>query len=143
MNARRFVTMMVLVLPLLVMGTDRVTAQLAPSSRQGYMEPATFEVTFPFMVGARTLPAGRYDVEALTQDTLVFRPVAGAPVEVPVITRLAQPPTPLADPKVIFDKVGDRFYASEVWVPGRDGFLVRGTAEAHSHQTVKGSKKKM
>ncbi len=141
MNARRFVTVMLLVVPLLVTGTARPRAQVGPASGVGYMEPATFDVTFPFMVGARTLSAGKYVVEALTQDLLVFRPIAGAPVEVSVITRLAQPTTALTEPKVIFDKVGDRYYASEVWVPGRDGFLVRGTTEAHTHQTVKGAKK--
>jgi hypothetical protein len=43
---------------------------------------------------------------------------------------------------VIFDKFGDSYYVSEVWVPDRDGFVVGGTKEVHTHHAVKIYKKK-
>ena len=64
-----------------------------------------------------------------------------ARIEVPVITRLAAPATPMAEPKVIFDQRGDKYWVSEVWFPDRDGFLLYGTKGAHTHKAVKGEKK--
>jgi hypothetical protein len=93
-------------------------------------------------VGGKVMQAGKYDIEQPTRELLIFRSVKGAAVEVPVITRLVQPLTPLVEPKVVFDKVGDKYYVSEVWLPDHDGFLVRGTKKAHTHHTVKAVKKK-
>jgi hypothetical protein len=31
--------------------------------------------------------------------------------------------------RIVFDKFGDSYYISEIWVPDRDGFVVGGTKE--------------
>jgi hypothetical protein len=36
----------------------------------------------------------------------------------------------------VFDRVGDERFLSEVWLPGEDGYLVRGTAAQHQHDIV-------
>jgi hypothetical protein len=50
------------------------------------------------------------------------------------------PPSGNTAPMLVFDKVGDRHYLSEVWMPGLDGFLLQARAEQHSHRLVKGKK---
>ena len=85
--------------------------------------------------------AGKYDIEQRARNLLIFRSTKGPAAEAPVVTRLAQPAVPLVEPKIIFDKVGDKYIVSEVWLPGRDGFLLAGTKEPHTHHAVKAVKK--
>jgi hypothetical protein len=141
MNAKTRIVLMLLPLPLALMTAGGASAQVTSSTGE-YIQPQIMETTFPFEVGGKTLPAGRYDIEQPTRDLLIFRPVKGPAVEAPVMTRLAKPFTPLLEPKIIFDKVNDTYYISEVWLPDQDGFLLGGIKEAHTHQAVKSAKKK-
>jgi hypothetical protein len=66
--------------------------------------------------------------------------------------RLAQPNSPLEEPQLIFDAVGNfepsytehvtDYLLAEVWLPEEEGFLVHTTKGAHQNQTVKGQKAK-
>jgi hypothetical protein len=141
MNAKKYVVAMLLVLPIALIGAVSASAQETGASGM-YAQPEEMTVTFAFQAGDKTLPAGKYDIEHPTRELLIFRGAKGLAVEAPVITRLAQPSTPLVEPKIIFDKVGDTYYVSEVWLPNMDGFLLRGTKEAHTHTAVKAPKKK-
>jgi hypothetical protein len=38
---------------------------------------------------------------------------------------------------LVFNRVGDERVLSEVWLPGEDGYLIHGSAEAHEHEIVK------
>jgi hypothetical protein len=58
-----------------------------------------------------------------------------------VLTRIAEPDPPASEAKVVFDKVGDVYYLSEVWMPGSDGFLLMATKEKHTHVKVKAIRK--
>ena len=53
------------------------------------------------------------------------------------VGRIGRPPR-LYPPRVslVFDKIGDRHYLSEVWLPGRDGFRIRATKQEHERVTV-------
>jgi hypothetical protein len=97
----------------------------------------TAKIGHPFTAGGKTLAAGSYQI--------VSRPTPGAgliirskqggeSVQAPVITRLARTsdkePT---EPKLVFDRVGDAYVLSEVWIPGEDGYLLAGTQEEHQH----------
>jgi hypothetical protein len=140
MNAKRSVLLTLLALPIALIGTGSALAQVT-SPEGEYITPHVIATTFPFEVSGKILPAGKYDIEQPTRDLLIFRPAKGPAVEAKVITRLAQPSVPLVEPKIVFDKVGDRHYAAEVWFPGRDGFLLVGTKEPHTHHAVKAAKK--
>src|SRR5512143_3851769 len=100
MSARKLATVMLLVLPFAALGTNSAWAQVTSATGE-YIQPQVIETTFPFEVGGKTLPAGKYDIEQPTRDLLIFRPAKGAPIEAPVITRLAQPAKPLVEPKVV------------------------------------------
>jgi hypothetical protein len=103
-------------------------------------QEVTVNVQFPFTAGDRSLPAGFYKLEHVigpfpeiritTADGITIVPVLA-------VTRLAR--LHMADaPKasVVFDKVGNRYFLSEVWLPGLDGFLLRATKEKHEHEIV-------
>lgn len=91
-------------------------------------------VAFAFYIGDTSFPAGSYNVSAMNMgaDSVMIRPSGGeGTTTLPVIMRLAQPVgSPQATARsLVFDKVGDRSYLSEVWIPGRDGYLVRAITE--------------
>lgn len=104
-------------------------------------ERMSFTTSFPFRLGKVVHPAGQYAV-SLNQDELVvsLEPVKGAANVAAVQTRLAEP-DPASEAKVVFDKVGDLYYLSEVWMPGYDGFLLTSTQQKHTHVKVKMVKK--
>lgn len=141
MSLKKLVALGLLALPFALIGVNGASAQVTTSSEE-FIQPQIIDTTFAFEVGGKVMPAGKYDIEQMTRELLIFRPAKGPAVEAKVITRLAQPATPLVEPKVVFDKVGDKYLVSEVWLPGRDGFLLVGTKEKHTHHAVKASPKK-
>ncbi len=104
---------------------------------------ASVNLPFKFNIGKKVLDAGKYEftVPADTTAALMITPVTGAPMVLPYITRLAAPETPLREPRFVFDKVGDEYFLSEIWLPDRDGYLIHDTKQPHSHHAVKGAKK--
>jgi hypothetical protein len=145
MNVRRLVVMMLLALPMAMIVSGSASAQYGnpyanPAGES--IAPHVVEVPFPFEAGTKTLPPGRYDIEQPSRELLTFRSAKGIVAEIPIITRLAKASTPVAEAKVVFDKAGDKYYISEIWIPGADGFLVGATREVHTHETVKAITKK-
>lgn len=141
MYARKLAAVILLALPLGMIGPNRAVAQATPSLGKN-IPSQVMDAPFPFQVAGQTLPAGKYDIEQPARDLLVFHPARGHVIEAPVLTRLAKPLTPLVEPMIIFDKVNDTYYISEVWLPGEDGFLLGGIKEPHTHVAVKATTKK-
>ncbi len=107
------------------------SAQAAPS--------IVVKVPFQFMVNNATLPAGEYNF-IRSNDEQSFQIVStnkGPSAAVLVLTRLGKEihVTP-EDAHVVFDKVGDTYFLSEVWLPRMDGFLLRATKEKHEHRSI-------
>lgn len=104
---------------------------------------AVVNIGFPFIVNGKTLPAGQYELK-VNSDQTVFQ-LTAEPKDtgefVSIITRLAAPEPPSNDTRVTFDKVGDKYYLSEIWLPGEDGYLVYAAKEKHTHTIVKGHPK--
>ena len=106
-------------------------------------DTALVTIGFPFVAEGKTMPAGPYELllnSGHTAFTLTASP-KGTGVFLTTITRLAAPEPAAGDTRVVFDKVGDTYYLSEVWLPGEDGYLVYAAKGKHTHQTVKGHKK--
>ena len=141
MKRRTLVVSMLLTLAVAIVGTGIASAQYTNPKGEP-LEPQVLAVTFPFQVADKILPAGVYSIEQPSADVLVLRSAKGDVVQMPVILRVAKLSPPLTESKVIFDKFGDSFYISEIWVPDRDGFVVGGTKEVHTHHAVKIYKKK-
>ena len=142
MNPRSFAVALLLILPLAGAGMGSAAAMTTTAAGQN-AQLQTVETGFPFAVGDKTLPAGKYIIEQEAPNLLLFRPAngKGQPVEAPVITRLAMPVKPLLTPDVVFDEVNGSYFISEVWLPGTDGFLLGGIKEEHKHRRVQGAKK--
>ncbi len=99
------------------------------------------KMPFNFVVDNREMPAGTYELTVSDQGVLMLTPQPkGKAVFIPVITRLAQLQVS-TEFRIVFDKVGEKYYVSEVWFPSDDGFLVKDTKEAHTHHVVKGERK--
>lgn len=105
-----------------------------------YGQPASIKaiIDFQFTAGGKVFPAGDYQ---FTRDTIapVFR-VQGEGKNfalAPVITRLAAAMhTTPQDSHLVFDKVGDTYMLSEIWVPGEDGYVLLITKGEHTHKVV-------
>jgi hypothetical protein len=125
----------VVVLGLVILGGSLAVNAQAPA-KEIYTK-----VSFPFMVGEKTFMPGDFRISRVNNVIPSIEVTSWdgtASVEVPVITRLARQDHPGHDTteSLVFDKVGDQSFLSEVWMLGEDGYLVRGTAEEHHHTLV-------
>jgi len=106
-------------------------------------DSALATIGFSFVADGKTMPAGQYELK-LNSDRSAFTLSAspkGSGVFITTITRLASPEAAAGDAHIVFDKVGETCYMSEVWLPGEDGYLVYAAKGKHTHQIVKGQKK--
>jgi hypothetical protein len=100
-------------------------------------------IPFQFAVGSKVLPAGPYDFSRADLDAAiqVVSTQGGQSSSVVVVTRLggeihASP----QDAHIVFDKVGDKYVFSELWLPDMDGFLLNVTKDKHEHHSIKVSR---
>ncbi len=98
------------------------------------------KIPFAFTVEKKVLPAGQYEFTPnIERGVLRVLDVdkKGEAVLAPIITRLAagMHTTP-KDAHIVFDKVGDVYTLSEIWVPGEDGYLLHATKGKHEHHIV-------
>ena len=113
---------------------------LGIGSSLAYAEALVADIQFPFKAAGNELPAGKYRIETnLQMEELVIRnAVTGKGLILPFTTRLSSRSE--NDALIVFDKAGDQYYLSEVYMPGIDGFQLQGAAGKHSHVKVKGGK---
>jgi hypothetical protein len=103
---------------------------------------AIADVPFAFRVGSASFEPGKYELRPGDNlMTMMIVPVKGREAVASVITRLGEPEPPISEGRLVFDKVGDLSYLSEVWIPGSDGYLLHSTKEKHTHVKVKLTKK--
>lgn len=97
------------------------------------------EIPFKFFVAGQEMPAGTYHfaekagvgavtlTDSQTKKTMI----------IPIITSISSPVG--EESAVVFDKVGDQYYLSELHIPGADGFLFEGARAQHTHVSVPAS----
>jgi len=100
------------------------------------------QVSFPFTVEGKALPAGTYD---MVKDEVagVFKVSDEAKNEAAasIRTRLsAGAHMAPSEAQVVFDKLGETYLLSEIWIPGQDGYALAITKAKHEHVVVKGKK---
>lgn len=113
-------------------------ALVAVTSLYGRISTISAKVDFPFSVAGTVLPAGVYNF-TLNESGAAFR-VQGEGTngaQAMLITRLAGEihSTPI-DSHLVFDKVGDSYFLSEIWIYGEDGYLVLATQSVHTHKLI-------
>jgi hypothetical protein len=120
-----------------VLGVACVFVLLAVVSAYG-QTTASAKIPFAFAAAGKTLPAGQYNFIPDNNDQAIkVEGPKGAGVIVVVFTRLAggMHTTP-QDAHIVFDKVGEKYFLSEIWIPGVDGFLLYSTKEKHEHRIL-------
>ena len=98
------------------------------------------DITFDFIVGNEVLPAGTYKFNHGVKAGVVAvtNAKSSQSIMAMVLTRISQYPG--NDARVVFDKMGDQYYLSELHAPGIDGFHFSGAPGPHSHVGIKASK---
>jgi len=108
----------------------------------GWAQPWSLRANIPFQfsVERMSLPAGQYDfIPTGTNDEnirIVSEKKGGPSGMALVQTRLGKGINTTPQAHLVFDKVGDTYFLSEVWFPGIDGYLLHSTKEKHEHRTV-------
>jgi len=94
---------------------------------------AVAEVPFSFIAAGKTFPPGSYQFNPgkLPNEIVIRNNKTSESVMVPVTTRLSQKPG--EDPVIVFDKVGNDHYFSELYLSGLDGYAVQGAKGEHTH----------
>lgn len=98
------------------------------------------DVPFAFLVAGTEMPAGNYEVapETASSFDLVIRNLdTGKAVFAPVLTRIGVSENGKAE--LVFDKVGDRSYLSEVLPSTTEGFVLMSIPTKHTHAVVHAS----
>jgi hypothetical protein len=96
-------------------------------------------IPFQFTVGTAVLPAGVYDFSKNKMDTAIYVRSAkkdGPGSDALVMTRLAGNIGASQKQYVVFDKVGETYTLSELWLPGADGYLINIAKETHTHKII-------
>jgi hypothetical protein len=94
------------------------------------------KVPFAFTVAGKVLPAGDYKFsQSPGAAAITVRSADGKESAIALIlTRMAAGiHTTAQDSHVVFDKVGNSYFLSEIWVPGMDGYVLNVTKEMHEH----------
>ena len=97
------------------------------------------KIPFEFNAGGKVLSAGEYDFVYDASKT--YLSVRGGDkkqsIFVPIVTLLAAAThTTPRDAHVVFDKIGNNYFLSEIWISGIDGIDLLSTKEKHSHEVV-------
>ena len=97
------------------------------------------QIPFEFKAAGKVFPAGEYsfnyDIAKLFVS--VQGTSKGSAALVPIITTLAGAThTTPKDAHVVFDKIGNDHYLSEIWISGTDGMDLLSTKEKHEHEIV-------
>lgn len=112
-------------------------------------------VPFAFTAGSAKLPAGSYSIRVLDVEDPHVLAIAdkSGKMEVLVTTQAARADQAPSKTELVFDKVGDREFLSQIWLEGmRDGYqleksriqlkLERGGAKPQSHRIEANHQKK-
>jgi hypothetical protein len=110
-----------------------------------------FKIPFKFKAAGQNLPAGDYWVAPKGEGQIALRKEPGGEeILIPFTERLALPETPIEEPQLVFDMVGNfepsyteyitEYLLAELWFPGEKGYLIHVTKGAHKEKLIQGQK---
>jgi len=101
-------------------------------------EELVSNVPFAFQAGGRTFAPGVYTLRPAEDQMLItLYPERGPGVPLLSETKLAEPENVNEEGRLVFDKVGETYFLSEMWLPEHEGYLLHSTKEAHTHVKVR------
>jgi hypothetical protein len=77
------------------------------------------KIPFEFVVSGKVLPDGAYVATRGTSGLLTIRSLAGGNAVLALAT-YARSNTPRKEATMVFDRVGDRYFLTQIWEPGND-----------------------
>jgi len=106
---------------------------------QSQPQQVSAKIPFEFTAAGKVFPAGQYNFSYNSVQRYVI--VRGVDKEsearVILVTMLARGMhTTPSDAHVVFDKIGNNRFLSELWIPGLDGLDLLSTKEKHEHEIV-------
>jgi hypothetical protein len=105
-------------------------------------DAAIADIPMKFIAGGVTHDPGRFELRPDDGGAgVTLTSPKGRGQEVLVMTRLAMAEPPNSECRLVFDKVGDTYYLSELWIPGADGYLLHAVKGPHTHHVMKASGK--
>lgn len=125
-----------------VFGVAAAAILSIPASAQGMdRKDIVANIEFKFYVGEVAFPAGAYTFSATNfgADDATIHPSGSQNTQtMPVITRLTHQEglAQSATSSLVFDNSGGRMFLSEIWIGGRQGYLVRGRTAGHQDVAV-------
>ena len=106
-----------------------------------YAQSGTVRVTIShaFSAAGKQFPAGPY--QFARDPVLNFIRLTSTDrknsAQLPILTRTSGAMhTTSKDGHVVFDKIGETYVLSELWIPGQDGYVLNATKEKHEHQVM-------
>ncbi len=96
-------------------------------------------IPFSYIVGRQTLPAGKYEFKVdYSGSTISIADLSTRRSEMAnfLSTLDETNQSDASGPHVVFDKVGNTYWLSQLWLPGQGGILVYETKGEHTHHTV-------
>ena len=97
------------------------------------------KIPHDFTAVGKVLPAGEYTFvyDAAKRVVTIRSTEKGAVGMMPIVTLLsgAIHSSP-SDSHVVFDKIGNNYFLSEIWIPGIDGVSLLSTREKHEHEVL-------
>ena len=87
------------------------------ASAQGLVQSAKVQIPFAFSIGGEKLPAGRYLVSK-NGNTLLIRNTSGKGSVAILAGQTQRGDRQVPDGKLVFHRYGDKYFMSEIWVPG-------------------------
>ena len=135
---------------LVLLAIAAVALFLIAGSTVSYAQ-GVFKIPFKFQAAGQKLPAGDYWVAPKGEGQIALRKEPGGEeLLIPFEERLAQPETPVEEPQLVFDVVGNfepsyteyvtDYLLAELWLPGENGYLIHITKGAHQNKIIKGEK---
>jgi len=114
---------------------------------------ATFKIPFKFEAEGKSYPPGTYWIAQKEEGKITLRKETGSEeIFLPFIEKLAQPTPPIEEPQRSFDMVGNfepsyteyvtDYLLAEVWLSGKDGFLVLTGERSEDRKSIKEVKAK-
>lgn len=114
---------------------------------------ATFKIPFKFEAEGKSFPPGDYWIAQKEDGKIILRRETGEEeVSIPFKERLTQPKPPIEEPQIIFDMVANfepsyteyvtDYLLAEVWLSGKDGYLVITSERSEYNKIIKGVKRK-
>jgi hypothetical protein len=77
------------------------------------------DIPFDFVAGNRAYPAGSYRIEPIENTTALLLEDANKSGLAMVMPHACQSVTPAESTKLVFHRVGDTYFLSQIWVEGR------------------------